>query len=120
MKTFSIRERRKRRNKFGGTRVCKTEEVRKYFVNHKIEIQVFSYIICSLDLKNISCTLDEGCRFVVHIDSPSLTSSYCLCFISFSIFLYFFLVFDEFCYLLTYSGRFGDTKNTAVELFLDS
>ena len=28
-------------------------EVRKYFVNPKIEVEVFSYIICSLDFKNI-------------------------------------------------------------------
>ena len=30
---------------------------RKHFVNPKIEIEVFRYIICSLDFKNISCTL---------------------------------------------------------------
>ena len=54
LKTFSIRERHKRRNKFGETKVCKAEEVRKYFVNPKTEIEVFSYIICSLGFKNIS------------------------------------------------------------------
>ena len=27
------------------------------FLNPKIEIEVFSYIICSLDFKNISCAL---------------------------------------------------------------
>ena len=42
LKIFSIRERRKSRHKFGGTKVCKAEEVRKYFVNPKIEIEVFS------------------------------------------------------------------------------
>ena len=42
LKIFSIRERRKSTHKFGGTKVCKAEEVRKYFVNPKIEIEVFS------------------------------------------------------------------------------
>ena len=42
LKIFSIRERRKSRHKFGGTKVCEAEEVRKYFVNPKIEIEVFS------------------------------------------------------------------------------
>ena len=28
-------------------------EIRKYFVNPKIEVEVFSYIIYSLDFKNI-------------------------------------------------------------------
>ena len=32
------------------------------FVNPKIEIEVFSYIICSLDFKNISCAL-----FLLHM-----------------------------------------------------
>ena len=50
-KIFSIWERRKRRHKFGGTDVYKAEEVRKYFVNPKIEIYVLSYIICSLAFK---------------------------------------------------------------------
>ena len=50
-------EERKSRHKFGGTKVCKDEEVRKYFENSKIEIEVLSYIIYRLDLKNISCTL---------------------------------------------------------------
>ena len=34
---FSKQERRKSKYKFGGTKVCKAEEVRKYFVNPKIE-----------------------------------------------------------------------------------
>ena len=62
LKIFSIRERRESRHRFGGTEVCKAEEVRKYFVNPKIEIEVFNYIICSLDFKNISCTL-----FLLHM-----------------------------------------------------
>ena len=57
LKIFSIWERRKSRHKFGGTKVCKAEEVRKYFVNPKIKIEVFRYIICSLDFQNVSCTL---------------------------------------------------------------
>ena len=62
LKVFSIRERRKSRYKFGGTKVCKAEEVTKYCANSKTEIEVFSYIICSLDFKNISCTL-----FLLHM-----------------------------------------------------
>ena len=38
LKTFSIRERRKSTHKFDGTKVCKVEEVRKYFLSPKIEI----------------------------------------------------------------------------------
>ena len=38
LKILSIRERRKSRHKFGRTKVCKAGEVRKYFVNPKIEI----------------------------------------------------------------------------------
>ena len=74
LKIFSIRERHKSRHKFGGTEVCKAEEVRKYFVNPKIEIEVFSYIICSLDFKNISCTL-----FLLHMKTMNgVVSSYIL------------------------------------------
>ena len=74
LKAFSIRERHKRRNKFGETKVCKAEEVRKYFVNPKTEIEVFSYIICSLDFKNISCTL-----FLLHMKTMNgVVSSYIL------------------------------------------
>ena len=55
---FSVRERRESKHKFGGTKVCKAEEVRKYFINPKVENEVFDLcvncIICSLDLKNIS------------------------------------------------------------------
>ena len=42
LKILSIQERRKNRHKFTRTNVCKAEEVRKYFVNPKIEIEVFS------------------------------------------------------------------------------
>ena len=51
--------------------VCKAGEVRRYFVNSKIESKVFSwcvnYVTCSLDFKNISYalfllhTLQERC-----------------------------------------------------------
>ena len=41
LEMFSMRERRKSKHKFGGTKVCKAEEVRKYFVNSKIENEVF-------------------------------------------------------------------------------
>ena len=85
LKIISIRERRKGRHKFGGTKACKAEEVRKYFVNPTIEIEVFSYIICSLYFKKyLMCSLfiayenDEWCRFMVHIGSLSLISFYCV------------------------------------------
>ena len=42
LKILSIRERRKNKHKLGRTKVCKAEEVRKYFVNPKTEIEVFS------------------------------------------------------------------------------
>ena len=38
---FSKQERRKSKYKFGGTKVCKAEGVRKCFVNPKIENGVF-------------------------------------------------------------------------------
>ena len=40
MEMFKLRERRKSKHKFNGTKVCKAEEVRKYFVNSKIENEV--------------------------------------------------------------------------------
>ena len=39
---FNEQERRKSKYKYGGTKVCKGEEVRKYFVNPKIESFWFS------------------------------------------------------------------------------
>ena len=59
LEIFSMRERRKSKHKFGGTKLCKAEEVRKYFVNPKIEMnfpgsEYVNYIICSLDFRNIS------------------------------------------------------------------
>ena len=41
LEMFSIREKRKSKHKFGGAKVCKAEEVRKYFVNSKIKNEVF-------------------------------------------------------------------------------
>ena len=53
---FSKRERRKSKHKFGGTKVCKIDEGKKYFVNPKTENEVYglcvNYIICSLDFRN--------------------------------------------------------------------
>ena len=37
--------------------ICKAEVVRKYFINPKIVIEVFSYIIYCLDFKNTPGTL---------------------------------------------------------------
>ena len=52
----SVRGRCKSKHKFSGAKVCKAEQVRKYFVNPKIENEVFgycvNYIICSLDFRN--------------------------------------------------------------------
>ena len=42
LKIFSIQKRRKSRHKFGGTKIFKAKKVKKYFVNSKIEIEVFS------------------------------------------------------------------------------
>ena len=41
LEMFGMRERRKSKRKVCGTKVCKAEEVRKYFVNSKIENEVF-------------------------------------------------------------------------------
>ena len=41
LEMFSMPERRKSEYKFGGSKVCKVEQVRKYFVNYKIENEVF-------------------------------------------------------------------------------
>ena len=41
LEIFSMRKKRKRKHEFGGTKVCKAEEVKKYFVNSKTENEVF-------------------------------------------------------------------------------
>ena len=55
---ISMQERRESKHKFGGTKVCKVEEVRQHFVNRKIENEVYgqsvSYIIRSLDFRSVS------------------------------------------------------------------
>ena len=45
LEMFSMRERCKYKHKFGGTKVCKADEVRKYFINSKIENEVFGYCV---------------------------------------------------------------------------
>ena len=92
---FNIRERRKSRHKFCGAKVCKNAEVRKYFVNPKIVIEVFSYIIYSLDFKNTSCALfllHMKTMNGVHIGCPWLISFF-LCVLHFFLFFLFFLSF---------------------------
>ena len=44
---FSIEERSQSKHKFGGTRICSYEnrEVREYFMNPKLENEVFGYCI---------------------------------------------------------------------------
>ena len=97
MKKLSIRESRKSRHEFRGTKGCKAEEIRKYFVNPKTVIEVYSYIICSFNFKNSSCTL-----FLLHMKTMNGVVSWyilalCLLFhfivcVSFlSIFFLFFL-----------------------------
>ena len=41
MEMFSIGEWSKSKHKFGGTKVCEAKEIRKYFINPKIENEVF-------------------------------------------------------------------------------
>ena len=112
LKISSIRERRKSRHKFGGTKVCIAEKVRKYFVNPKTGKEVFNqyvnYIICSLDFKKclmkslfITYENNEWCHFVVRVGSPALILFYCACLVL-SISFFSLLVFFGFYYLLKY------------------
>ena len=73
MKILRIWEGRKSTHKSGGTGVCKDEYVRKYFLNLKSEIEIFSYIICGLDSKNISSTL-----FLLHMKTMNGVVSWCI------------------------------------------
>ena len=41
LEMFSMRDRRKSKHKFDGTKVCQAEEGRKYFVNSRIKNEVF-------------------------------------------------------------------------------
>ena len=56
-----MREKRKNKHKFGGAKVWKAAQVRKYFVNPKTENENFgqylNYIIYSLDFRNIEAIL---------------------------------------------------------------
>ena len=53
MEMFSVGERSKNKHKFGGTKAFEAEEIREYFINPKVENEVFgkcvNYVICSLD-----------------------------------------------------------------------
>ena len=41
MEMFNIGERSKNKRKIGGAKVCEADEVRQYFINHKIENETF-------------------------------------------------------------------------------
>ena len=60
MKIFSIPERRKGTHEFGGTEVCKAEQVRKKILNPKIQVEIFSYIMFKL-VEKISHVLSFYC-----------------------------------------------------------
>ena len=111
LKIFSIWERRKRRHKFGGTKVGKAKEVRKYFVNPKNEIEVFSYIICSLEISHVLSFYCIWKRWMVSFRRTYWLSTTCFIllrvfrfFLFFSCFLSFFC---DFYYLLMYWGKFS-------------
>ena len=61
LEMVTMQEGHKSKHKFCGTKVCKAEEVRKYFVHPKIENENFgwcvNYIICSLDFRNTVAVL---------------------------------------------------------------
>ena len=59
MEIFSKRERPKSKHKFGGTQVCKAEEVRKYFVNPKIEC---FWLVCKLHYLQFGFQIYGGSR----------------------------------------------------------
>ena len=107
LKIFSIRERRKSRHKFGGTKVCKVEEIRKYFVNPKIEIEVFSYIIYSL-ISKISHVLSFYCickRWMVSFRGTYwLFITYFILFSVFCLFLFFYFFLSFFASSITCWG----------------
>ena len=82
--------------------VCKAELVRKQFLNPKSENKIFSYIICTLDFKNISITL-----FLLYMKTMNGVVwwyilllalhhlFYCVCFVSFYLFLFFCLKYSN-------------------------
>ena len=115
MKAFSIQERCESKQNFGGTKVSKAEEVRSNFVNPKIVVEVFSYIICDLDFQNISCT-----NFLLHMKIMNgVVSSYLLAlyhlfyFIHvFSFILFFFFLFSLLFFNIT--GLVEPTESGSV------
>ena len=117
----SMLKSRKSNYKFGGTKVCNTEEVRKYFVSSKIENEVFSLcvnaIICSLGFRNISWTISLlNMRTMIGFLSWCVLTlqglfHFIACVLFLSIFFFFFdffsiFFFFEFYFLLRYWGKF--------------
>ena len=116
LEMLSMGERRKSKLKFGGIKVWKVEEAKKYFASPKIEKEVFgwclNYIIGSLDFRNILWTL-----FLLHMkiwmvsfhSTYWLSSTYFILLRVFRFFLFlsFFLFFCGF--LLRYWDKFSDT-----------
>ena len=100
LKIFSIWERRKRRHKFGGTKVGKAKEVRKCFVNPKIEIEVFSYIICSLEISHVLSFYCIWKRWMVSFRRTYWLSTTCFILLRVFRFFLFFLVFLVFLWFL--------------------
>ena len=93
LEMLSMGERRKSKHKFGGIKVWKVEEAKKYFASPKIEKEVFgwclNYIIGSLDFRNILWTL-----FLLHMKIWMVSfHSTCVTCVSFLSISFFFLVF---------------------------
>ena len=86
-----------------------------------MEVEVSSYIICTLDFKNISCTL-----FLLHMKMMNgVVSRYVLPIaihhlLHFIACVSFLSIFSSFFLSFSVSGKFRDTSNKAVELFLGS
>ena len=68
---------------------------------------------------SLYCIMQMMNRCLVRIGSPAPISFHCACFVSFYFFL-FFLFFCVFDYSFRYWGKFANTSNKALELFLDS
>ena len=76
---FSKQERRKCKYKFGGTKVCKAEEVRKYFVNPKIE----SFrLVCKLHYLQFGFQIYRSSRSQIFFGTGALTNFAMLEFLS--------------------------------------
>ena len=58
-----MQAKRQSKHRFCGAKVCKAEQVRRYFVNPKPESEVFgqyvNYIICCLDFRNIEAVIAD-------------------------------------------------------------